>query len=107
MIFDRLEVSIKLARILPDSLASRVVFFSDIKFSKTSASNKLKGLVFEILLGRLASYEIGFLIVSLLGPVIGFDVEESRDDLIRVDKVSLGARGEEVFEFIKLLGTLF
>jgi hypothetical protein len=72
-----------------------------------STSNKLEGLVFEILLGRFASYEIGFLVVSLLGPVIGFDVEESRDDLILVDRVSLGAYGEEVIEFIELLGTLF
>lgn len=107
MIFDRLEVSVKLAWILPDSLASRVVFFGDVKFSETSTSNKLKGLVFEILLGRLASCEIGFLVVSLLGLVIGFDAEESRDDLILINRVSLGARGEEVIEFIEPLGTLF
>jgi hypothetical protein len=77
MIFDRLEVSVKLAWILPDSLASGVVFFGDVKFGETSVSNKLEGLVFEILLGRLAGYEIGFLVVSLLGLVIGFDIEES------------------------------
>ena len=50
---------------------------------------------------------MGFLVVGPLGPVMGFDAEESRDDLIRVDRVSLGARGEEVIEFIEPLGTLF
>ena len=97
----------KLARILPDSLASGVVFFGDVKFGETSASDKLEGPVFEILPGRLASCEMGFLVVGPLGPVMGFDAEESRDDLIRVDRVSLGARGEEVIEFIEPLGTLF
>jgi hypothetical protein len=46
-------------------------------------------------------------VVSLLGSVVGFYAEESYSDLVLVSSVSLGARFEEVVEFIKLLGALF
>jgi hypothetical protein len=45
--------------------------------------------------------------VSPLGSVVGFYAEESYSNLVLVGSVSLGARFEEVVEFIKLLGTLF
>jgi hypothetical protein len=46
-------------------------------------------------------------VVSLLGLVVGLYAEESYSDLILISNVLLGARFEEVVEFIKLLGTLF
>jgi hypothetical protein len=107
VVFDRLEVVIELARVLVASLAGRIIFFGDIGFYKSATSDKFEGLVFEIALGRLNIHEIGFLVVSLLGSVVGFYVEESYSDLVLIGSVSLGARFEEVVEFIKLLGALF
>jgi hypothetical protein len=107
MVFDRLEVVIELARVLVASLAGRIIFFGDIGFCESATSNKFEGLVFEIALGRLNIYEIGFLVVSPLGSVVGFYVEESCSNLVLIGSVSLGARFEEVVEFIKLLGALF
>jgi hypothetical protein len=46
-------------------------------------------------------------VVSLLGSVVGLYAEESYSDLVLISSVSLGARFEEVVEFIKLLGVLF